>query len=210
MKIINILIADDHIMFAEGLRMVLKQHPDFTVNAIAHNGKELLDLLQRYPAEVLLLDLNMPSISGLDALQYIRRTNKTLKIIILSTYDETHLISKAREEGANGYLKKTFSTEELIEVIYLVATGGEYFPNRVKMKQNIFPETDSFEKQFSLTKREKEIIILIGQHLTNSEISEKLFLSKYTVETHRKNIMHKLGLKSPGELIRFITENNLH
>jgi len=206
---ISIMIADDHLLFVDGLRLLLQGQQDFFIIGIANSGKELLDLLNRHSPQILLLDLNMPGINGLDALGYIRRTNHLVKIIMLSTYTENHLVEKAKKTGANGYIVKTFGPDELVKVIRLVVAGETYFPKRKQPLSDNYIVEDHFLKQFSLTKREKEILNFIREDFTNSEISQKLFLSVYTVETHRKNIMQKLGLKSPGALMRFIIEHNL-
>lgn len=132
-----------------------------------------------------------------------------MKIIVLSTYNDEHLIEKAKKLGANGYLLKTTNKDELLQTIRLVYKGQACFPYRKPAYRSEFDENDSFLKQLNLTKRELEILVLLKKNYTNQQIADQLFLSIYTVETHRKNIMHKLGLKSPGSLIKFIVEMNI-
>ena len=157
---------------------------------------------------IVLLDINMPRLSGLDAAMHIKRTYPELKIIIVSTYNEEHLIEKAKRIGVNGYLLKNCSRDELLETIRLVMNYRTSFPYRSPVMSNIFDKEDGFLKQFNLTKREREIIQLLKDNLTNQQIAGKLNLSIYTVETHRKNIMQKLQLNSPS-LMKFIFDHGL-
>ncbi len=208
-KTIHLIIADDHSLFIDGLKLLLRDESDITVDDVANDGKELLSLLQRQTPNIVLLDINMPKLNGLEASRHIKKSYPGIKIIILSTYKEDHLIEKAKQYGANGYLLKNCSKEELLQTIQLIFTGHSCFPYRTPKDDNGFDEKDVFLKQFDLTKREAEIIQLIKNDLTNQQIADKLYLSIYTVETHRKNIMQKLGLKSPAALIKFILENNI-
>lgn len=206
MKQIRIIIADDHTLFINGLQMLLKEAPDINVTAIANDGRSLLSLIALQPPDLVLLDINMPNMNGMEALQHIRRDFPMVRTIILSTYHEDHLIEKARQYGANGYLLKNCDKEELLKTLSLVMSGETCFPYRLPKQENSFDEQDHFLKQFNLTKREMEVISLIKDGLTNQQMAEKLFLSIFTVETHRKNIMQKLQLKSPAALIRFLME----
>ena len=206
---IKIIIADDHLLFIEGLRMLIESEPGITIIDIANDGKELLQILPANLPDVILLDINMPNMNGLNAAIYIRQSYPSVKILMLSTYSEEHLIEKAKKNGANGYLLKNSSKEELLQSIRLVYKGLLCFPFRVPERVNEFSSNDIFLKQYNFTKRETEVILLIKQGLTNQQISDKLFLSIYTVETHRKNIMQKLHLNSPSALMKFIITNNL-
>jgi DNA-binding NarL/FixJ family response regulator len=208
-KIIQLIIADDHTLFIDGLKLLLKDEQDMHVTAVVNDGKELLNILPTHNTNIVLLDINMPNLNGLDAARYIKQSNPTLKIIMLSTYNDEHLIEKAKTLGANGYLLKTTSKEELLETIRLVDSGQSCFPYRQPKSENFFTDHDHFLKQFNLTKREVEILKMIREENTNQQIADKLFLSIYTVETHRKNIMQKLNLKSPVSLHKFISENNI-
>lgn len=207
--IIKLIIADDHNLFIDGLRLLLKDEPDLQVTDIASDGKELLSILPTAKADIILLDINMPNLNGLDTAHYIKQTYPALKIIMLSTYNDDHLVEKAKTLGTNAYLLKTTNKEELLQTIRLVALGQACFPYRQPFIKNNFDGNDDFLKQFNLTKRESEILLLIKANNTNQQIADKLFLSVYTVETHRKNIMQKLGLKNPSALIKFILQNNI-
>ncbi len=129
---------------------------------------------------------------------------------MLSTYNEEQLIEKAKTNGADGYLFKNVDKAELLSAMRTVTQGGAHFPQKAaEVMNNTFDEPDPFLKQFQLTKRELELLQLIKQNYTNQQMADKLFLSIYTVETHRKNIMQKLQLKNPVELTRFIMQYNL-
>ena len=210
MNKINIIIADDHALFAEGMRALLNTETSIEISFIVSNGKELLMVLGKIPADMVLLDINMPELNGLEAARQIRKWLPQIKLIMLSTYNDEHLIKKAIEYGVHGYLLKTTDKEDLIFYIHEVMNGNKCFPDFIKKKkENVFDSKDIFLKQYNLTKREFEILQLIKQAFSNQQMAEKLFLSIYTVETHRKNIMQKLSLKSPAGLMKFISENNI-
>jgi two-component system, NarL family, nitrate/nitrite response regulator NarL len=206
---ISLIIADDHTLFIDGLKLLLKDEPDLRVVDIANDGKELLSLLPNNKADIVLLDINMPNLNGLDAARFVKQSFPALKIIMLSTYNDGHLVEKAKALGAHGYLLKTTNKEELLQTIRLVAAGQACFPYRQPLAKNEFDDNDTFLKKFNMTKRELEILQLIKTESTNQQIADKLFLSIYTIETHRKNIMQKLNLKSPVALHKFIADNNI-
>jgi DNA-binding NarL/FixJ family response regulator len=207
--VVKIIIADDHTLFINGLQMLLKDEGWIEIMDIASDGKELLELLHRKSPDIILLDINMPRLNGLETARYIKQTNPAAKIVILSTYNEDHLVEKAKQYGVNGYLLKNSNKDELLQTIKLVMNNQTSFPYRVPKEPNLFANEDNFLKQFNLTKRESEIIQLLKTGFTNQQIADKLFLSIYTVETHRKNIMQKLNLKNPSSLMKFIVENNV-
>ncbi|CAN5531804.1 response regulator transcription factor [soil metagenome] len=206
---ISIIIADDHPLFLDGLEKLLNEETDMHVINTANNGRSLVDLVRNKQPDLILLDINMPVLNGLDTVKTIKQDYPKIKIIMLSTYGEDHLIEKAKSYGANGYLLKNTNNDALLQSIRLIAAGQSSFPYRITALKTTFIRADDFQKKFNLTKREHEIIQLIKQENTNMQIAEKIHLSIYTVETHRKNIMHKLKLNSPGALIKFIIENNL-
>jgi DNA-binding NarL/FixJ family response regulator len=203
---VRLIIADDHALFIEGLALLFKDEQDFEVVTIANDGKELLRLLPQYPADVVLLDINMPRLNGLETARFIKQAHPALKIILLSTYNEEHLVQKAKTLDVHGYLLKTTNKAELLHTIRSVAGGATCFPNRLHTPTNEFEVHDSFLKQHSITKRESEILYLIKEGHTNQQIAQHLSLSIYTIETHRKNIMQKLGLKSTAALYKFLHE----
>lgn len=207
---LSVIIADDHTLFINGLRMLLQNEPDIEILNVAGDGKELMHLLNTHKPDIILLDINMPGINGLEALKRIKTYHSKIKVIMLSTYNEDALIEKARTGGADGYLFKNVEKSELLQAMHTVWQGGTSFPKKAAETINSkFDEPDPFLKQFQLTKRELELLQLIKQNNTNQQMADKLHLSIYTVETHRKNIMQKLHLKNPVELTKFILQYNL-
>ncbi len=207
---LSLIIADDHTLFINGLRMLLQNEPDIDILNVAGDGKELMGLLSTLRPDLILLDINMPGINGLEALRRIKAYYPKIKVIMLSTYNEEHLIEKAKAGGADGYLFKNVEKNELLDAMHTVWQGGSSFPQKVVETVNSkFDEPDPFLKQFQLTKRELELLQLIKLNHTNQQMADKLHLSIYTVETHRKNIMQKLQLKNPVELTKFMLQYNL-
>ena len=206
---LSVIIADDHTLFINGLCSLLQNEPDIHIMEIAVNGREVLSLLQNHTPNLLLLDINMPGLNGFEVLKQVKAIYPKIKVIMLSTYNEEHLIEKAKTGGANGYLFKNAEKSELLQVMRLVAQGQSCFPYKQPVKNNGFDEDDEFLKQFQLTKRELELLQFIKQNYTNQQMADHLHLSIYTVETHRKNIMQKLNLKNPVELTKFMLQYNL-
>ncbi|SDE67882.1 two component transcriptional regulator, LuxR family [Mucilaginibacter pineti] len=206
---LSVIIVDDHTLFINGLCMLLQNEPDIEVMNMAANGKEILGLLHTNTPDMILLDINMPGINGFDVLKKVKAYYPKIKVIMLSTYNEEHLIEKAKAGGANGYIFKNAEKSELLSVMRLVGQGQSWFPYKQAVVNSTFDESDVFLKQFQLTKRETELLQFIKQNFTNQQMANHLNLSIYTVETHRKNIMQKLNLKNPVELTKFILQYNL-
>ena len=205
----QIIIADDHILFIDGLKSLLKDEKDIVVADIANDGKELLDILSLYQTDLVLLDIKMPKLNGLETIRYIRQLNRNIKIIVLSSYNDEHLINKAKEYGANGYLLKDCSKDDLLQTIRLVNNGHSCFPYLPPNAADQLDEKDNLLLQLKLTERELEILHLIGKNYSNQQIADQLGLTKFTIDTHRKNINQKLGINKPAALMKFIVENNL-
>lgn len=206
---ITVVIADDHTLFINGLRMLLQTEADIDIIGIAANGREALSFLQTQTPQLLLLDINMPGINGFEVLKKVKALYPRVRVIMLSTYNEEHLIEKAKETGADGYLVKNAEKDELLQAMRNVASGEHRFPAAKPVVASGFDEADTFLKQFQLTKREMELLQFIKQDYTNQQMANHLHLSIYTVETHRKNIMQKLNLRNPVELTKFILQYNL-
>ncbi|WOK04699.1 response regulator transcription factor [Imperialibacter roseus] len=206
---LRIVIADDHLLFIDGLRLMLTKEPDLEVVGTATGGKQLQSLLRDTQVDVVLMDINMPGINGLEVTREINAWNPHVKIIMLSTYGEDYMIQKAREYGARGYLLKTSPREKLVEAIRNVASGETVFPLRKPDHAASFTEDESFVKQFNLTRREMDIIQHIKQGMTTKEMADQLNLSQFTIKTHRKNIASKLGLKNFASMMKFIIDYDI-
>ena len=204
------MLADDHPLFIEGLSMMLRREPDFELCGVANNGREVLEMLPTTKPDLILLDINMPKMNGLETIKYIKQSFPSVKIVMLSGYFDDAIIKEAKLKGANGYLLKSSQQDELIQTIKMVYSGSAFTtPHHEEPAPGEFLVNDKFLAQFNLTKREREIIQHIKNGMTNQEMAQNLHLSVYTVETHRKNIMQKLKLNSPGALMKFIIENQI-
>ena len=212
-KMIKILIVDDHQLVIDGIKLMIDGEEDMTVVAEAHNGQEAIDSLPDKEVDVILMDLNMPIMNGLDATKIIHESNPDIKIIGLSMLNDLKLIRKLINYGAIGYLIKNAGKEEVINAIKTVNNGNQYFDQKTlnslltnksaetkKSKSNLFPK---------LSRREKEILQLIMDEFTSNEIAIKLFISSGTVETHRRNIINKLGVRNTAGMIRVVMDYGL-
>ena len=204
---IKILIADDHVLFNDGLKGILEMENDLEVCGQVHCGSKVLGFIQTHPTDLILLDINLPQINGIELIDLINNQNPGIKIIMISMYTDKHFVQQCLNKKVPGYILKNASKNELLTGIKKISNGGTYYDP--KLDNNNLDTQDEFSRKFSLTKREMEIIFLIKDNHTNQQIAEKLFLSVFTVETHRKNINLKLGVKNPADLIRYIYQNDL-
>jgi DNA-binding NarL/FixJ family response regulator len=206
----KILIADDHQLFNDGMKMMLSPEPTLQIVGQVFSGKDVLDAIHRLGVEVVLLDINMPHLNGLDAAAQIIKSYPEVKIVILTMYNDKKFVEDCQRMGVHGYVLKNSGVEEVLEAIQRVSSGVKYYdPKLSKSTTHNQHADDAFLRQFQLTKREIEIIGLVGSSHTNEEIAEKLFLSVATVKTHRNNINLKLGINKPADLVKFALENGL-
>lgn len=222
MQIVKTIIADSHQIFLEGLRTVLsgQTDPQFEIVAQHTNGKALVKDLKQIQADLLILDLNLEEIDGLEVLRTLQKPPANLKILVISNYDVPKIVRAAFKYGAGGFLLKNSnlnfffdSVRELLdnnivmgEGISVTTSAGKQAPSVRAIPVSL---NDRFIKRHSLTKREVEILQLISQAMNNKQIAEKLFISDQTVSVHRKNIMRKLGVSNAAGLIKTAYENSL-
>lgn len=206
----NIVICDDHALFASGLLELLKKS-EGNYHVMAFNDSVSCKThLQQHPADIFICDLNIDSIDGFVLIDELRQELKQTKIIILTAYFEDFLIKKAEKLGIHAFLKKETTAEELITVIEAGLSVPFYTNKRQKKSVNDFTVKDeALVSKFRLSKQEKEIIRLIIEGKTSKGIADLLFISKTTVDTHRKNINRKLEISNSSSLIKFAHENNL-
>ncbi|MFO7621724.1 MAG: response regulator transcription factor [Bacteroidales bacterium] len=206
----RIIIADDHQLFRNGLKILLDAFPEFEVVGEAANGKEFLKLLGDTKAEIALMDINMPEMDGIEATRNAVKIDPGISIIALSMYGEEEYYYKMVDAGAKGFLLKDSDISEVKEAILTIRKGGSYFSQELlyyviqKIKHR---ETEN--KSANLSKREKEILIKICEGLSNQEIAESLFISKRTVDKHRANLLGKTNSKNTASLILFALRNKL-
>jgi DNA-binding NarL/FixJ family response regulator len=203
----KIIIADDHLLFADGVEQILNSVPNFEVIGKVANGKLLMQLLNSITPDLILLDINMPFMNGLEASKIIRQRMPDVKIVFLSMYFDAKIMASAKEDGVSGFLLKDITAPILKEKIISIANGNLSFDHQ--LHQEPAWEEDQFAKELKLSAREIEIIRLIKSGMPNKQISTELKLSTYTIETHRKNIYRKLNLKGVGELIQFANEHKI-
>jgi DNA-binding NarL/FixJ family response regulator len=208
MSKINVLLTDDHQIIIDGLKSLLKNQEEINVAAEATNGREALRILDLISIDVLLMDIDMPVMNGIDALKKIRRQNSKVKVIILSMHNEAGMIKSLIELGANGYLLKSCSQNELVDAIKKVGTGQSYFSSDVTLAL-LKPPTNQGQPNELLTERETEILRLIASGFSNKEIGDQLFISHRTVDTHRTNLMKKLDVNNIAGLISFAIRNGI-
>ncbi len=212
---IGIYIADDHEMFVEGISLSLAIKGAIVVEASANNGTELIELLEKKSVDVVLLDINMPGMNGFEAAKIIVKKFPSVKIIALSMFLEKEYIQELIDIGVSGYILKNTRIQELEKAIILVASGKKYFSNDVGLKllnaqtNSEYPQGFLLEQSHGLTEREIDVLKLIVQENTTSEIAEKLFISVHTVETHRKNLIKKVKVKNIAGLVKYAVQNGI-
>jgi two-component system nitrate/nitrite response regulator NarL len=205
---IRLFIADDHQMFIDGIIALLEDDDTIRISGSATNGNELLEKLAFDLPDIILMDIGMPGLDGIETTIRVTQRFPGVKVIALSMYDDHHKIVKMLKAGAKGYVLKNTSKKELLDAIGSVAEGGVYYSGQVMTNtmQSIGTENTLLGK---LTEREIEIIKLIVKSLTNKEIAEELSISEFTVNTHRKNAMRKLSIRNTAALVKFAIENGL-
>lgn len=208
---IKVLIVDDHDLFSEGLRSMFKPEDGIEVTNRTQNGNLVPSILDAEPIDVILMDIDMPIIDGIATLELLRNKGYDVPSLMLTMHQSMKPIKGALEKGAQGYILKDASKEELVEAIIKTSKRENYF--HPKINDQVFdyfrnrnrPETGLDE----LSDREKEIIQCLADGLNSKAIAEKLFISEHTVRTHRRNIMHKLKVKTSAELIRLSIEKEI-
>ncbi len=206
---IKLIIADDHPMIVNGIKTMLDQEKDINLVYEAHNGVEVLDYLKENDADVVLMDINMPEVNGIDACKIIKEKYSSVNVLIFSQYDEKRFVKRVLKAGANGYLLKNSASTEIISAIKMIHKGGLFLS---KDLPNIFEEgkssrTDSLFPD--LSSREIDVLKLICDEMVTQEIADKLFISKHTVETHRANLLLKVGVKNTAGLVKWAIENEI-
>lgn len=209
MRNIKIVIADDHKLFREGLKSLLAKEENFEVIGEATNGRELLELLPELRADVVLIDLSMPEISGLEVLQEAKTRLPHIKFIVLTMYDDGQYVAKSVRNGAFGYLLKNADEEELKTAIRQVVLQGKKYFNPHISELLINSMAIQQPRAQNLSEREQEVLYLVAQGKTTKDIAHELFVSTRTIETHRANIMKKLEVHNTAELIKKAMELKL-
>jgi DNA-binding NarL/FixJ family response regulator len=201
----RVFIVDDHYMVIEGIRSLLQDEKDIEWIGHASNAASCLAFLQKQQPDVILMDINLPDKSGIDLCKEVIGNYPSVFVIGLSTFNQQSFIQKMMDNGASGYVLKNATQSEIMEAIHTVMKGKTYLSEEASQSLRKMNESDIP----LLTRREKEVLGLIAEGLTNSEIAQKLFISVATVDTHRKNLLAKFQAKNIASLIRLAMQNQL-
>lgn len=209
----RVFVVDDHQMFIQGIVAMFAEDDEIEIVDGFQDGNTLLERLKAEEADVILLDINLPDIDGIEICKKVSHTYPDTKIIALTMYNEGSFIKGMLKNGAQGYVLKNSDKNTLKEAIHTVQEGGSFFGEDVTktLMEGLMPKKHRFQtgKQPKLTRREKEILQLIVQEHTTQEIADQLFISLNTVETHRKNLLQKLNVRNTAGLVRFAIEHDL-
>ena len=217
---INVILADDHFLVRDGIKALLEDQTGITVIDEASNGKEALEVVSKNKPHILIVDIRMPEMSGIEVVAEINKHHKDVKTLVLSMHDSEEYVVKSIQAGADGYLLKGASKEEFLKALNKVASGGKYFTGDVSsiimnnfVNGNITKtarlQKETKELPFKLTKREKQILILVLELKNNKDIAEELQISNRTAEVHRFNLMKKFEAKNLMELTNKAKEYKL-
>ncbi|HVE57084.1 MAG TPA: response regulator transcription factor [Pyrinomonadaceae bacterium] len=212
-KNITIVLADDHRIVRQGLHALLKAEPDFNVIGEADDGIEALEMVKKLNPDVAVLDLMMPGLSGLEVARQITKQAARTKTVILSMYDDEGFVLEALANGVSAYVLKDMGSSDLIHAIREVRNGHRYLSaplsDRAIDVYEQMTKAGTLDKYETLTTREREVLHLSAEGRTNSEIAERLGISVRTAETHRSNVMHKLGVHTQADLTRYAIKRGI-
>ncbi len=228
MDTIKVLIADDHKLYREGIKSLLNEERGIDISVEVSSGREVLEKLEQQPIDIILMDIDMPDMNGIEATKAVKKRYPEMRILILSMHDDLEFILDVLKSGASGYLLKSSETLDLINAIKALALGSSYYSEKVSDKlcdylnqinqsatvaapdgAEVYAKPAPSEDVTHLTKREQEILELIGKEHTNQEIADVLFISTNTVFTHRKNLMKKLNVRNTAGLIHFASKKGM-
>lgn len=209
----KIMIADDHELVLDGLRLILDQDEQFEIVGEAKNGEEVLRELRRVPElDIVVMDINMPLKDGIQVTIEIKSTYPEIKVLILSMYNRKEFVKNLIEAGIDGYVLKNAGKDELLKALRALAQGEPYYGKEITQTiMKSYQKSKVFDNPIDviLSAREKEIVALIAQEFSSVEIAEKLFISQYTVDTHRKNILAKLRVKNAAGIMKFALQTGI-
>lgn len=213
---VKVYIADDHQIVIDALTMRLKEHEDqFSLVGTANDGREVLEYLKLHSVDVLILDISMPHIDGITVLKEVREKHPRIKVLVLTMFDDLKHITEMTRNGAKGYILKNKGALQVVDALEEIAKGGEYFPNEIKDvafkalqegNELTYKSTKKMIMQ-SITDSESQLLGLLTLDLTGKEIADRMCLSEKTIESRKRNLRSKLGIKGDKGLVRFAVEN---
>jgi DNA-binding NarL/FixJ family response regulator len=204
---IKVFIVDDHPMVIEGMVSMIQKEPSIELVGYAMNAASCLGYFLQHSADVVLMDINLPDKSGIELCKELKERKPEIAILAISSFNQGSYVKQMMEQGASGYIFKNVSREEFVLAVTKVASGQHYLNYEAGFAMR--EEKKRTEQLPVLTKREKEVLQLIADGLTNPQIAEKLFISQSTVDSHRKSVMTKLKVKNTAALLKFCVENEL-
>ena len=205
----KIIIVDDHPMLVDGILSITREMEDVAIADSASNGRQLISKLRRTPFDIVLLDLNMPHMDGIEILKIVQTEFPDLKVIVFTSYSQPELLKEIKKLGAKGYLNKNCTSVVLKEVIRTVATGGIWFQEMDSDPDSRVDQLDDFLKKYQITPREVEILKQVAEGFTSREIAKMLFISEFTINAHRRNICRKLNIYTSVGLLNFARKHGL-
>ena len=208
---VNIFLVDDHQMFLDGIFSILNESDEYNIVGTAKDGEQLLKIISNFKVDIIITDIEMPKIDGLILTKIVKEKFPTIKVLITSSHSAFEKINKAIAHNVDGYLMKNTGKIELLKALKTINNGESYFSSEVK---NIIREGNIISKgekkrTVNLSPRERQILSLIAKEKSTQEIAETLFISKNTVETHRKNMMRKIGAKNMVGLVKYAIKEEL-
>ncbi|WP_026464825.1 response regulator transcription factor [Adhaeribacter aquaticus] len=213
---IRVILVDDHRLIRKGLRSLLEEELTVQVVGEAESGSQLIDLLQTVETDVVIMDIKMPHMDGFDATRFLTKNFQSVKVLALSMFESENYINKMLEVGAQGYILKNITREELVHAVQMIANGKNYISAEITInllkKNNSTASTENQNEStefVELSKRELEVLKLITDGLTNAEIAEKLFTSKRTIDSHRQRIIEKTQAKNTAALVKYALSNGI-
>lgn len=210
-KAIEILVVDDHEIVHDGLRLLLRNHPEYVISATALNGVEAIGCLEGRAIDIMITDISMPEMDGISLTKQVKNLFPEVKILVLTVHHDDHTVRSILSAEAEGYILKNTGTKELVSAIEAVSSGRTFYSNEIvkSVIQGFVKEEKVVTEVAKLSPRELEILQLVVDENTTNAIAEKLFISPMTVDTHRKNILKKTETKSIVGLIKYALLHNL-
>lgn len=202
----NIVLADDHVMFREGIRKIIERIEEAVISGEADDGLELLELLKKSCPDLVILDISMPNLRGLEAIREIKKNYPQVRILVLTMHRKKEFIRKALADGADGFLLKEDPAGELIRAVLAIKRGDKYLSQLIT--SDLISLTREPDQIDILTSREREVLTLLAEGKKNREIAADLFISANTVRRHRYNIMEKLNLNNLADLLKYAISQN--
>jgi DNA-binding NarL/FixJ family response regulator len=206
MSSFSIVLADDHVMFREGIRKIIERIEDTVIIGEVNDGLELLELLKKSCPNLVVLDISMPNLRGLEAIREIKKYYPQVKVLVLTMHRKKEFIRQALADGADGFLLKEDPSGELIRAVQALKKGEKYLSRLIS--DDLIKLTLEFDQNDTLTSREREVLILLAEGKKSQEIANALFISVNTVRRHRYNIMEKLNINNMADLVKYAISQN--